>query len=103
MRKRRPYGRVKPVLIGVMLLMAGLAGCIGMDRTEDATADGPRTEAPQASILPEAFTMQACSEQFALFTAQESDVDAYIPEGFEPAGFDGTPVAEGTAQLVGLS
>ncbi len=92
-------------LVIVVVVTAAFAGCIGP--TDDASAtqsvDDAAVEAPANTSIPGPFTLRNCDEQFGLFSISAGEAEPYLPEGFELAGFFGTPLPEGTAHLVILT
>lgn len=86
---------MRQALLAAVLLIAGLAGCIGTDEPLEATnATSPAADpAVNASVptLPDgspartSFTQTQCEETIASFPVPSDDVEPWLPEGFEPA------------------
>lgn len=95
-----------PLGIAALLLAASLAGCVGADPASSSGADDPADGTGAGTDeAPSTLALRACTEQYGVFTIPADQAAPYLPDGFEPVGVGGAPLADGTAALaiVGLT
>lgn len=95
--------------LGCVLVVAGLAGCIGDEDVSPASTDQPGTpanrtgQAANASLpalsdgtpAPEELLFRDCSLQFGFLPVPTSDYEHRRPEGFSFVPYPGDPTGEG--------
>lgn len=90
-----------------LLLTLGLAGCLAADAPTAGPAEGAdgAGTADAGDGAPSERTLRGCTEQFGAFTIPARQAEPYLPDGFEPVGVAGVPLADGTVALavVGLA
>lgn len=77
---------MREAVLAVVLVCAGLAGCIGSEDTRpeadvNATEGSPAT---QAGPVTDAVHLEGCSEHAGFFPLAPSDAEQALPDGFEP-------------------
>lgn len=95
--------RLQPLVMTVLFVLASvMSGCLADTEAEDTEDDATSSE-PETDEATDSFELTDCLEQFGLFKVPSSQAEPYLPDGFEPAGTDGTPLTDGTAVLVGIA
>ncbi len=96
---------MKPSTMALTVVVFALAaGCIGLGDGEMGAQETVPSNATAESV-PESILLEGCQEHFASFTVPEESIEAYLPEGFEPAGGLGMGLEDGMAVMltVGLA